>query len=396
MYKSSRLASVCDWSIDVAWKLGSHSCDNPSNHFKEYAAAAAVRFVITLAVAGVWLASLRTFWRSLSVVAIVDPAADPGVEVREMLAHHSATVVPLIERAYTATDGGDPPGGRGREHLPHMPPDRRTGQVSEATQASFESSKTVRILGWLGKALEWLVGPIFGTGDRDGDGDGTWRGWEEYARAPADEGEYNGEKALGPTPVARDAPDRRRMSAAVCRPSIVLYDREDSSSSSTSHRPPWHADPARYKDLFTGQQGGSAAATPAGPENGTGNEPSQGEPPLISWHGGLVYVRMLDGRLVRKLSTIASASEPATVMLGSESGAGGTAVSTDRSSSFHSCVSGSGTATDLDTFREVEWRLGMRWEMVGGVGVEGLTEGEEEVGLDAGADKGEVGGWRAV
>lgn len=252
------------------------------------------------------------------MVSIVDPSIEPNVEVREILARHSASIVPLIPRAHHPGEEEDEQHHHHHSHLPHMP-NRRTGQASEATQASFESSRTVKALGWLGRAVEWLVGAPAVKGLND----------ESAAHAPVDDEEFDEEKALGEKPVARYAPDRRARSGAVHRPSLDVESVSSSGSRSA-------AEAGRYKVLFEGvgarSAGRSREATPA-PSEGSGSGDDQEATPRASCesereeergtpdrpgHGGLVYVRMSDGRLVRKLSTIASASEAATAVLASE------------------------------------------------------------------------------
>lgn len=381
-YKSSHLAATCQWSVDVAWTLRNHSCSDPRNHYTGYAVAAALRFLITLAIAAVWLASLATFWRSLAIVSIVDPHIEPNVEVREILARHSATLVRLAPPGapVLAHPGADVERGEHRHHghghavcsggcgeLPHMP-DGRTGRGSEATQATFESSRTVEALGWLGRAVEWLVGPAVS------------KAWEEREMRKAGYGVAVDEEDVEDEDEAMEMAEARR---AVDRPRLNGWTAA-SEQSEMGNIFPETKQPLVKRSLEPPTTGPPVAPSNATRHPNPAARPSRNRAqvnPFFSSHPrSPVYVRMSDGHLVRKLSTINSASHPATP--GSNGSDGRTR---DGSmATFHSCLSGGegSAAADFGTMREVEWRHGMRWEMASGArlprGVEG-SEGEDVV-----------------
>lgn len=225
-----------------------------------------------------WLASLRTFYRSLHVVGIVDPAVVPSSEARLILERHSASIVPLVPTLPHV--GLDPEREEEHDHLLRMPSRRRFEwarelEASEATQASFESARDVRVLTWMGKAIEWLVG---------GGGEGREAKEVEFGRAARDEeeGKEKGDEEL------------RRWSPAVHRPSLDEVNFSPPAPQAASVAPASFpvAPPLALVFQHHHQNPASGRFQPTG---------SSG-----SSKGQRVFLRMSNGRLVRKLSTIAS------------------------------------------------------------------------------------------
>ncbi|GAA5827736.1 hypothetical protein JCM11251_007648 [Rhodosporidiobolus azoricus] len=364
----TELSTRCEWGIGSAWTLSDKGDACPEGKrvgWKGWAVAAGVRLVVTTPFLAIWLFFLRRYNLALHTPYRISPSALPSSELRSLLERHRADIVPLSSTAHAGhahhlphgTDAG------GNDALPAMP-DRAAhyALVSEGEESmmwSYRGSEVSRVTSHAAGG---------GAGGKPGGGVGGWvgakvwggMGWlfgvQPYPQAVEDkeklaaEGGDQEKQGLG-----RRQLDEEEEASFVgeTRPAPSILSGHSNALSWLS--PEQHEDAASsasdYRSLFTGlrrppssssfsftsssnkrhSNGTVISSAPLLdrplPPPGEGDEileagadlPPPPPPPKDLHHashgssgssqGAIVYVRMSDGRLVRRLSTIASVSE---------------------------------------------------------------------------------------
>ncbi|ORY76555.1 hypothetical protein BCR35DRAFT_305803 [Leucosporidium creatinivorum] len=414
------LGTRCTWSVDAAWTMGRSGDHCDGNRWKGWIVAAALRAIVTVLVGFCWLTSLRAFYRCLRVTSIVDPSLAPSSEARAILARHSAGIVPLSAHSHSHTPHSDP------NYLPHMP-DRSAHYAFVSESNSYVPSEGRGGGGvgggagtWLGAKVLGAVGWLLGFDSYDVAKEQRDRDVEKGEKEAMLLREGRGSEGMpGQRLSGTVDPASMRVYAPLDmdNPEIRHVDNSARSSSYPSSSSPSsnNTDAQRYKGLFDGvtrphrfrsnSQPTSpllrpqSLATVDSSVRSTSPEPldpspddhhlqqheqlhqqylADSAPPLPappphsrtgssgSTGGSLVYVRMSDGRLVRKLSTIASEASEATSARGGGSGEGGASRGTSAS-----------------------WATALEAEMVEEMQSEELEERGEIREVES-----EVGGWR--
>ncbi|KAL8291463.1 hypothetical protein RQP46_002441 [Phenoliferia psychrophenolica] len=271
----------CTWGIDAAWDFtASGKVCAAGTSIIGWSVAASIRIIITLIFSFILLSSLRTFHRSLSITSIIDPTLLPSLEARTILASGRASLVPSSPFLHNHPSLSNSPNA-----LPAMP--IRGAHYSHPSDATTYYANS----DW-SDGRELLAGSPAGTagGLASWAGSKLWRGvgWifgvEPYQAAPqvdvdmVEKGEKNIRRPTSGGGGGGGQRDELRSeeSGRVFSPEdmdLILEEdraREAEEASSSNHAP----------------------------RSSTGSSGSTG--------GSLVFVRMSDGRLVRKLSTIAS------------------------------------------------------------------------------------------
>ncbi|TNY19500.1 hypothetical protein DMC30DRAFT_353784 [Rhodotorula diobovata] len=294
------LSNRCAWGIDVAWTSRDKGEYCADKGWKAWSLAAAVRLLVTVAFLSVWLVFLRRYHRALLVPSIVSPSQLPSAELRALLERHRADIVPLSSPLPTLVDpSASPPHA---DDLPHAP-DRATAfyaSVSDgawsydAAHARWGSSGTRASeraepgAGGAGGAAQWLGAKL-------------WGGFGWLLGHGHDYGSLFSGLRRPASFASSLSPSSKRLSAGSSAP---LLDPDQSLPASERPLPSPPNDTRRpSRDL---------PAPPLPPKDADG--PSAAAPPSStgssgSTRGAIVYVRMSDGRLVRRLSTIASESD---------------------------------------------------------------------------------------
>ncbi|BGP19743.1 hypothetical protein JCM10213v2_007860 [Rhodosporidiobolus nylandii] len=339
----------CDWGIGVDWALGDKGevCATSSFGWRGWAVAAAVRLTLTTILLVVWLFTLRRYNLALHTPFRIDPSALPSSELRSLLERHRADIVPLSSAH--PLHAHHPHDGHGADYLPSMP-DRAAhyALVSEGEESqlySYRGSEHTRngsganaddggkggVGAWVGAKFWGGVGYLFGV-----------QPYSATSSSPEEEEKGDPEKRAGGLrrpldreedgfdPVALEDPHdleaRHAFSASFLAPhpqnerqeyrSLFSDLRRPPSSSSLSFSSKRHsastvasASPLLHRPLSGPEEADDPAnerdlPAPPPPAKDLPSHGSSG-----SSNGAIVYVRMTDGRLVRRLSTIASLSE---------------------------------------------------------------------------------------
>lgn len=386
---------------------------------KGWIVAAAVRLIVT-ALVGVsllshlfaapltcsgfqspWLGSLRAFHRCLRISFIVDPTLAPSAEARDIFIRHTANIVPLSSQSHLHGPPRDP------NHLPPMP-DRSAhyAWVSETNSwvpSEQETGKGAGVVTWLGAKVMGAVGWLMGV--------------EPFEKARSRSAEGDVEKGEKQAMLLREGrgsdsipgqrwsvtSDMRIFAPLDLDNPRPLTERRSSAASSALD------DAQRYRGLFSNITRPSQARSNSQPttpllrpqsfatersvasgfdlddddahlrhheqlheqyltQADDHNEPEKPLPPTSqsrtgssgSTGGSLVYVRMSDGRLVRKLSTIASEVSEAT-MNGhptATSGSGGRQSRGQASTSWETALDSEEVLEEAAEIREVESSAG--------------------------------------
>ncbi|BGP43253.1 hypothetical protein JCM10450v2_007398 [Rhodotorula kratochvilovae] len=351
----------CDWGTDVAWTSLDKGNYCPGEGWKAWSIAAVVRLIVTIALLVVWLVFLRRYHRALYTPSIVSPSQLPSSELRTLLDRHRADIVPLSSTFHPPTLVAP------HEHTDDLPaaPDRRTAfyaSVSDgawsydpehgrwASSATRESTPPQGggVGAWVGAkvwgGIGWLLGvpsqteaTARGTVEKEFDekaGEATTRrrDLDEHEHPAAGEHDDLDNADLAPSHVARlvsyaswsnelshDRQDYRSLFSGLRRPASFASTQSskrlsagstapllDPSTSSAADRPlpllphSTHDSPRTSRDL---------PPPPPPPKDRPSLERSSSTGSSGSTGGAIVYVRMSDGRLVRRLSTIASESD---------------------------------------------------------------------------------------
>ncbi|GAA5918363.1 hypothetical protein JCM6882_007300 [Rhodosporidiobolus microsporus] len=362
------LSQRCDWGVGAAWTMGAKGevCgEGEGVGGKGWAAAAGVRLVVTVLFLALWLFTLRRYNVALHTPLRISPSALPSSELRSLLERHRADIVPLSSSAHAHPQ----PLGEGEgDALPAMPEraahyalvsegeesrmwSYRGSEVSRVSSTMRRGEKTSEQGGvgaWMGAKVWGGVGWLFGVrpheqaaaGGEDEEKALHGEGEKPLARSPRDEDE---EASFVGAPPAPSIPSRPSYAASWLSPE--RRDSDDSSPSSDYRslfsglrRPPstssfsFSSSSRSDKRHSTGTVASCAPLLerplpPAAVEEDDPEEPALPAPPPPpkdappvhphshthgssgSSQGAIVYVRMSDGRLVRRLSTIASVSE---------------------------------------------------------------------------------------
>ncbi|EGU11401.1 LigA [Rhodotorula toruloides ATCC 204091] len=277
----------CSWGTDVAWTAGRKGAFCADDSSKGWTIAATIRLLLTILIVVVWFLLLRSYARALHTPSIISPSQIPSAELQALLDTHTATIVPLsapFDPSHVA-----PLAQLDSNHLPEMP-DRATHYIHASDsawsydpahhrQASVGASSGSRasraVAGVLESAGVWLGAQV-------------WRGvgWlvvhgpqprRPLPAAPADHDYAALFRDVSPPPSTHGDYASKRSSASSASPLLGQSTAADEVYEFLDDSPP----PPPPKDAFV----------------------------LERSQGLIVYVRMSDGRLVRRLSTIASESE---------------------------------------------------------------------------------------
>ncbi|GAA6036186.1 hypothetical protein JCM8097_006822 [Rhodosporidiobolus ruineniae] len=419
---SDTLSSRCDWGVDVAWTLGAKGdiCDAAKEVGKKsWQAAAGVRLVVTIVFLGIWLYTLRRYNLALHTPFRISPSSLPSSELRTLLERHRADIVPLPASAHPL-----PPDQHGHSENWLRPMPCRQAHyalVSEGEENgmwSFVGSEHQRgasglsalgggenaggggVASWMGAKLWGGVGWLFGTppaptlpqDEEEKAGPAgepvLRRSVDEHesasfvnsARPPIHRPEYAESWLSGGGEDQRSEEYRSLFDGLRCPPSISSFSLSSShkrhstgtatSSAPLLDRPLPVPDEADEADL---------PAPPPPPKDVPPRPPNLSHPTSHgssgSSQGAIVYVRMGDGRLVRRLSTIASMSD---------AGASSSADLTSYSTPYHSAAPTRDGSESFATAAEVF----AHHEAAGAAG------GEEEVLIVDGGSGQVVDEWR--
>ncbi|GAA5889545.1 hypothetical protein JCM5296_005981 [Sporobolomyces johnsonii] len=357
------LGQRCTWGLDVAWTIGEEGelCEGRS--WAGWSISAGVRLVVTTVVAAAWIASLRAYNHTLHIPFIISPDTLPSSEVQALLSKHRAEIIPLPSSYLQSADHPS----HHPDWLPNMPDRAHYAQVSDhsatysyisshmrsssgaagRTEASRPSNRGIGT--WIGAKLWGGVGWLLGVQPYE------VPPGQALADVETNHGYEEQKATLRPQPRAgqdnHSIPDMRQLSnlGRSTSPSLegriyqqrdlddplfdVEYDerrrsyvsRTSFTASEDSYRglfdhlePPTHASAPSIAPLLSSAR---PLPTPIEEPTDTDEPPLPAPPPPPkdprtvsgtgssgSTGGNLVFVRMSDGRLVRRLSTIASLS----------------------------------------------------------------------------------------
>ncbi|GAA6053477.1 hypothetical protein NBRC10513_000209 [Rhodotorula toruloides] len=333
----------CSWGTDVAWTAGRKGAFCADDSSKGWTIAATIRLLLTILIVVVWFLLLRSYARALHTPSIISPSQIPSAELQALLDTHTATIVPLsapFDPSHVA-----PLAQLDSNHLPEMP-DRATHYIHasdsawsydpahhrQASVGASSGSRASRAVAgvlesagvWLGaqvwRGVGWLVGAGRSGGDlrRDEEKGGRKEEREESDGEGRPDVDYAHERRLPDVPHAPTQPTcppavhgpqpRRPLPAAPADHDYAALFRDVSPPPST------HGD-------YASKRSSASSASPLLGQSTAADEvyefldDSPPPPPpkdafvLERSQGLIVYVRMSDGRLVRRLSTIASESE---------------------------------------------------------------------------------------
>ncbi|BGO95226.1 hypothetical protein NBRC10512_002984 [Rhodotorula toruloides] len=334
----------CSWGTDVAWTAGRKGVFCADGSWKGWTFAATIRLLLTILVVVAWFLLLRSYARALHTPSIISPSQIPSAELQALLDTHTATIVPLSS-PFDPSHGG-PLARLDSNHLPEMP-DRATHYIyasdsawsydpehhRQASAGASSGSRASRAVGGtLETAAVWLraqvwrgVGWLMGAGrsgadlqrdeeeegreeEEKDDGDSQGRPGVSHAHERLPHGALHAPTHPTSPPTVLDNQPRRPLPAApadhdyaslfrdVSRPPSARNDHTSNRDSTSSASPLLGRSIPADEDYEVLDD----SPPPPPPKDGFILERSQGP---------IVYVRMSDGRLVRRLSTIASESE---------------------------------------------------------------------------------------
>ncbi|KAL7341280.1 hypothetical protein BJY59DRAFT_720091 [Rhodotorula toruloides] len=277
----------CSWGTDVAWTAGRKGVFCADGSWKGWTFAATIRLLLTILVVVAWFLLLRSYARALHTPSIISPSQIPSAELQALLDTHTATIVPLSS-PFDPSHGG-PLARLDSNHLPEMP-DRATHYIyasdsawsydpehhRQASAGASSGSRASRAVGGtLETAAVWLRAQV-------------WRGvgWLMVLD----------NQPRRPLPAAPADHDYASLFRDVSRPPSARNDHTSNRDSTSSASPLLGRSIPADEDYEVLDD----SPPPPPPKDGFILERSQGP---------IVYVRMSDGRLVRRLSTIASESE---------------------------------------------------------------------------------------
>ncbi|GAA5853055.1 hypothetical protein JCM9279_003797 [Rhodotorula babjevae] len=367
----AELVDRCDWGIAVAWTSGDKGVYCEGNGWKGWSVAAVVRLLVTAAFLTLWLYVLRRYHRALFTPAVVSPSQVPSAELRALLERHRADIVPLSSAFHPPTIVD--PSTLHPDDLPHAPDRATAFYASvsdgawsydvEHARWGSSASHASRSAGadggagasasasgggaaqWLGAKLWGGVGWLLGVPSYD-----AAATLEEEAKALREKDVEpsaarrsveglersgplaldNGARVVRPQPAhpvsyeawldegaTRDAHDFGSLFSGLRRPASFASSSPSISSKrlSTGSAAPLLGSPSTSSsspspDPFPRPDAPGTSRSP--PSSPSAPRPSPADPPTGSsgsTRGAIVYVRMSDGRLVRRLSTIASESD---------------------------------------------------------------------------------------
>ncbi|GAA5891686.1 hypothetical protein JCM8208_007368 [Rhodotorula glutinis] len=366
------LVDRCDWGIDVAWTSGDKGDYCEGEGWKGWSVAAVVRLLVTSAFLMVWLYVLRRYHRTLFTPSVVSPSQLPSAELRALLERHRADIVPLSSAFHPPTivdpstlhpDDLPHAPDRATAFYASVSDGAWSYDVEHARWGSSASRASHRggaeggagaggsasgggAAQWLGAKLwggvGWLLGvPSYdaaatveeeakGLREKDAEPGAQRRGVEGPERFLA-LGVDDGERVARPQPAhpvsyeawldegaaaARDGHDYGSLFSGLRRPASFASSSSPSLSSkrlSTGSAAPLLGSPSASSPSPDPSTRDDAHRAPRDlPSPPSRPHPSPADPPTGSsgsTGGAIVYVRMSDGRLVRRLSTIASESD---------------------------------------------------------------------------------------
>ncbi|GAA5982569.1 hypothetical protein JCM5350_006120 [Sporobolomyces pararoseus] len=325
VWKDEISISSHSWDVDVAWTdLDGSAGEETRNDFKGWTIAAVVRFFIVVIVAFVWLGSIRLYNRSIHTPFVISPNALPSSELQALLDQHRATIVRLAPSAH--------PLSAHHSHSPDwLPSHLDRAHYVQASEASAAYSYVSQHMRSSSTAAE---GEGEGAGKRLG-GVSTWVqakvwqgvGWmfgvqpyEENSHSQGNEEKVTAEcKEEHRSLVKEENPFSANLSKDL---DITSFSNDHASLSTTDPVAPTFL--TRFFSSATSKRFSTGSTAPllstSDPASATiDGEESIPPPPPPKEHcresrtgssgstgGQIVYVRMSDGRLVRRLSTIAS------------------------------------------------------------------------------------------
>ncbi|BGP35076.1 hypothetical protein JCM10296v2_006906 [Rhodotorula toruloides] len=308
----------CSWGTDVAWTAGRKGAFCTDGSWKGWTIAATIRLLLTI------------------LIFI------PSAELQALLDTHTATIVPLS--APFDPSHGAPLARLDSDHLPEMP-DRATHYIHasdsawsydpahhrQASVGASSGSRASRAVGgvlesagvWLGaqvwRGVGWLVGAGRSGGDirRDEEKGGRKEEKEESDGEGRPDADFAQERHLLDVPHAPTQPTcppalhnpqpRRPLPAAPADHDYAALFRDVSRPPST------HGNYTSKRDSASSASPLLGRPTPADEDYEVLDDSPPPPPPKDAFvlersQETIVYVRMSDGRLVRRLSTIASES----------------------------------------------------------------------------------------
>ncbi|GAA5942518.1 uncharacterized protein JCM15063_000023 [Sporobolomyces koalae] len=325
VWKESLVASSVTWKVDVSWaRLEGGENTSGKTGFGGWAVAAVVRFFVVTAVAVVWLSAVRRYNRAIHTPYVISPHALPSGELRALLEQHRATIVPLASDAYAVEPEHDP------DFLPSHLDRAHYVRASEASAAysyissHFRSStagsgpgesvnaKSGGVSTWIGAKLWGGIGWMLGVQPYEEQSQLAEKG-EDVEVATAGEmverTRFEMVQASNSASIEPPAQAHRKIEPA----SSSFLERMQGSSKrmSTGSTAPLLADCSAQEILesvlLESVPYEDVPIRPNGPPKDTYDFQQVSSSGSSGSTGGqIVYVRMADGRLVRRLSTIKS------------------------------------------------------------------------------------------
>ncbi|GAA5911957.1 uncharacterized protein JCM6883_000744 [Sporobolomyces salmoneus] len=309
LYRDALSMSGVSWAVDIAWIDLDPSAGRGRGreNLKGWIIVAVVRFFVVVIVSLAWLWAVRSYNRSIHTPFVISPHALPSSELRTLLDRHRATIIPLSTPIDSPATSDNP------DRLPSHLDRAHYVQASEASAAYSYVSERMRssssgIVGeeggnalstWV-QAKVWRgVGWLFGVQPYD-----ERQVQEDGAREKED---AHGTRSNKEEENLLTTPWESRSFRVVDRPSVDIassdhYNNGDDSITRSS---------LFSKRFSTGSSAPllQTSSSPS-PDHGTTEFKPVEEtrpPPLPPKDERIeYYVRMSDGRLVRRLSTIAS------------------------------------------------------------------------------------------
>lgn len=287
------LSQRCSWSIDAAWTLGNagENCGPDGGiGIAGWAIAGGLRLLFTLIIGSIWFLSLRTFYRALSssLPLLVETQMTEAQTLLSSRQPDALLPMPEISNHYAFTS-----------------------EISTAVSTHSrleEAAASGGVGGWLASGLLGAVGWLFGLDPYPGKvSQGKRKGSEEARSLRKGWGSEGlpGQRNTAGTLREEDEDDWEIVgSFGDSMRQVVLPER------TIAEEPPFKLlskNPETTSNSYPSSSSSAAATTSSHvfaptpyrpPRSSTGSSGST--------NGALVFVRMSDGRLVRKLSTIAS------------------------------------------------------------------------------------------
>ncbi|GAA5969394.1 hypothetical protein JCM3765_000454 [Sporobolomyces pararoseus] len=324
VWKDEASMSAHTWDVDIAWTdLDGFAGEQMRNDFKGWTIAAVVRFFIVVIVSFIWLGSIRLYNRSIHTPFVISPHALPSSELRALLNQHRATIIPLapsthpvsahhlhspdwlpshLDRAHyiqaseasaaysyvsqhmrsSSTAAGEFEGGGGG---------KRSGGVSTWVQA-----KVWQGVGWIFGVQPYEENEEKGTEDRKEEHHSQAREQESFSHDPS----KDLDRLSFDITSTNNQVSTTKTDPAPSNLLTRLFSSTTSKRLSTGSTAPLLSTSEPASDPIYEKESTPPAPPPKDHhhESRTGSSGSTG--------GQIVYVRMSDGRLVRRLSTIAS------------------------------------------------------------------------------------------